>query len=470
MSDVLEKTEETEGDAFDDLYGLTKETVAAVEAALEEGAGPETIRPLVVPLHAADLADLLERLTKDERLSVVHALGEELDSDVFAYLDDTVQETITDALPNSVLSTFVQDLDSDDVVDFLEDMDEEDQKEILSFVPAEDRALYEQALSYPEYTAGRLMRRETVTIPEFWTVGQTIDFMRDSDGEGGSDLPDDFYNIIVVSPNHKPVGLVQLSKLLRTKRIVPVSAIMETDPKLIPVDLDQEDAAFLFRQYGLVEAPVIDESGRLVGVLTIDDIVDVMDEEHEDDMLKLGGVSEDDFYSDFLKTTRLRFSWLLVNLGTAIVASLVIALFETALSKVVALAVLMPIVASMGGNAGTQTLTVAVRALATNELTTRNALRILTKEVLVGSANGILFAIIMGIVAWLWFSDPVLGGVIATAMILNLMIAGLSGVLIPLAIEKIGQDPAIASTVFLTTITDVVGFFVFLGLASVVLM
>ena len=470
MSDVLEKTEETEGDAFDDLYGLTHETVEAVEAALEEGAGPETIRPLVVPLHAADLADLLERLTKDERLSVVHALGEELDSDVFAYLDDTVQETITDALPNSVLSTFVQDLDSDDVVDFLEDMDEEDQKEILSLVPAEDRALYEQALSYPEYTAGRLMRRETVTIPEFWTVGQTIDFMRDSDGEGGSDLPDDFYNIIVVSPNHKPVGLVQLSKLLRTKRIVPVSAIMETDPKLIPVDLDQEDAAFLFRQYGLVEAPVIDESGRLVGVLTIDDIVDVMDEEHEDDMLKLGGVSEDDFYSDFLKTTRLRFSWLLVNLGTAIVASLVIALFETALSKVVALAVLMPIVASMGDNAGTQTLTVAVRALATNELTTRNALRILTKEVLVGSANGILFAIIMGIVAWLWFSDPILGGVIATAMILNLMIAGLSGVLIPLAIEKIGQDPAIASTVFLTTITDVVGFFVFLGLASVVLM
>ena len=470
MSDALEKTEETEGDAFDDLYGLSHETVKAVEAALEEGAGPETIRPLVVPLHAADLADLLERLTKDERLSVVHALGEELDSDVFAYLDDTVQETITDALPNAVLSTFVQDLDSDDVVDFLEDMDEEDQKEILSLVPAEDRALYEQALSYPEYTAGRLMRRETVTIPEFWTVGQTIDFMRDSEGEGGSDLPDDFYNIIVVSPNHKPVGLVQLSKLLRTKRIVPVSAIMETDPKLIPVDLDQEDAAFLFRQYGLVEAPVIDESGRLVGVLTIDDIVDVMDEEHEDDMLKLGGVSEDDFYSDFLKTTRLRFSWLLVNLGTAIVASLVIALFETALSKVVALAVLMPIVASMGGNAGTQTLTVAVRALATNELTTRNALRILTKEVLVGSANGILFAIIMGIVAWLWFSDPILGGVIATAMILNLMIAGLSGVLIPLAIEKIGQDPAIASTVFLTTITDVVGFFVFLGLASVVLM
>lgn len=465
MSEALEKTEDDEGDAFDELYGLTHETVEAVEALVDEGGAPEDLRARVLPLHAADLADLLERLTKDERLAVVHALGDELDSDVFSYIDESVRESIVDELPNSVLANIVRDLESDDVIDFLEDLDEDDQREILSAVPAADRALYEQSLSYPEYSAGRLMRRETVTIPEFWTVGQCIDFMRGED----ADLPDDFYNIIVVTPSHKPVGLVQLSRLLRTKRVVPVSAIMEADPKLMPADMDQEDMAFLFRQYGLVEAPVVDDGGRLVGVVTIDDIVDVMDEEHEDDILKLGGVSEDDFYSDFMRTTRLRFSWLLVNLGTAIVASLVIALFEDALAKVVALAVLMPIVASMGGNAGTQTLTVAVRALATNELTARNALRILTKEVLVGSANGFLFAIIMGIVAWLWFSDPILGGVIATAMVLNLMIAGLSGVLIPLAIDRIGQDPAIASTVFLTTITDVVGFFVFLGLASWVL-
>jgi len=364
------------------------------------------------------------------------------------------------------LAGIVRDLESDDVIDFLEDLDEADQREILDAVPAEDRALYEQSLSFPEYSAGRLMRRETVTVPEFWTVGQTIDFMRGEE----TDLPDDFYNLIIVTPSHKPVGLVQLSKLLRTRRVVPISAIMEADPKLMPADMDQEDLAFLFRQYGLVEAPVIDEGGRLVGVVTIDDIVDVMDEEHEDDILKLGGVSEDDFYSDFMETTRLRFSWLLVNLGTAIVASLVIALFEDALAQIVALAVLMPIVASMGGNAGTQTLTVAVRALATNELTTKNAVRILVKEVLVGSANGFLFAIIMGIIAWLWFGDPTLGMVIASAMILNLMVAGLSGVLIPLVIDRIGQDPAIASTVFLTTITDVVGFFVFLGLASWILL
>jgi magnesium transporter len=465
MSEAAEKMDSEDGDAFDELYGLSNETVEAVEAAVDEGAPPDTIRELVVPLHAADLADLLERLSPDDRLSVVHALGDELDSDVFSYIDESVREDIVDELPNSVLANIVRDLDSDDVIDFLEDLDEEDQREILDTVSAEDRVLYEQGLSYPEYSAGRLMRRETVTIPDFWTVGQTIDFMRGED----TDLPDDFYNIIVVTPSHKPVALVQLSKLLRTKRVVPISAIMETDLKVMPADMDQEDMAFLFRQYGLVEAPVVDAEGVLVGVVTIDDIVDVMDEEHEDDILKLGGVSEDDFYSDFFETTRLRFSWLLVNLGTAIVASLVIGLFEDALGKIVALAVLMPIVASMGGNAGTQTLTVAVRALATNELTARNAVRIMTKEVLVGCANGFLFAAIMGVIAWLWFSDPILGAVIAFAMVLNLIIAGFSGVLIPLVIERIGQDPAIASTVFLTTITDVVGFFVFLGLATLVL-
>lgn len=464
MSEALEKTEAD--DAFDGLYGLSEKTVDEVTTAIDEGEGPDVIRALANPLHAADLADLIERLAADERLALVHALGEGFDPETLAYLDDSVRDELTEDLPNEVLAGYVQDLESDDVIDFLEDLTEADQREVLLAVPAADRALYEQALNYPEYSAGRLMRHETVTVPEFWTVGQTIDFMRGDD----TDLPDDFYNLIVVTPGHKPIGLVQLSKLLRTKRVVPVSAIMEAEPKIMPADMDQEDMAFLFRQYGLVEAPVIDDGGRLVGVVTIDDIVDVMDEEHEDDILKLGGVSEDDFYSDFFKTTRLRFSWLLVNLGTAIVASLVIALFEDALQKIVALAVLMPIVASMGGNAGTQTLTVAVRALATNELTTRNAFRILVKEVMVGSANGFLFAIIMGIIAWLWFSDPFLGAVIAAAMILNLMIAGLSGVLIPLAIEKIGQDPAIASTVFLTTITDVVGFFVFLGLASWVLL
>lgn len=466
MAETLEKSSALESDAFEELYGLSDATVQAVEGALDEGASQEAIRDLIAPLHAADTADLLERLNQDDRIAVIRAAGEELDSNVLAYIDVSVREDLAETLPNDVLAGFVQDMESDDAVDLLEDLSEADQKEVLESVPAKERLLYQESLSYPEDSAGRLMRRETVTIPQIWTVGQTIDFMRDDENE----LPEDFYNLIVVSPTHKPIGMIQLSRLLQTKRRVPVETIMDRDAKVMPASMDQEDMAFLFRQYGLVEAPVTDTDGRLVGVVTIDDIVDVMDEEHEDDILKLGGVKEDDFYSDFMETTRLRFSWLLVNLATAIVASLVIALFENALETIVALAVLMPIVASMGGNAGTQTLTVAVRALATNELTARNALRILTKETLVGCTNGFLFAIIMGVVAWLWFGDPLLGGVIAFAMILNLVVAGLSGVLIPLAIEKAGQDPAVASTVFLTTITDVVGFFVFLGLASIALL
>jgi magnesium transporter len=423
------------------------------------------LRGLVDELHAADFADLLERLTHDQRVGLVRAMGEDLDYEVFSYLDYSVRDDLVDVLTVKQLAAIVADLESDDAVDLLEDLPEERQQAVLRAVPAADRAFYERSLSYPEESAGRLMRHEVVTIPNFWTVGQTIDYMRDEEIE----LPDDFYNIVIVSPAYRPVGMLQLSKLLRARRMVAVSSIMEAEPKLIPGDMDQEDVAFLFRQYGLVEAPVVEESGRLIGVLTVDDVVDVMDEEAEEDMLKLAGVSEDDFFSDIFSTTRLRFSWLLVNLGTAIAASLVIALFEDALTKAVALAVLMPIVASMGGNAGTQTLTVAVRALAVNELTPANAMKIIWKEVIVGGINGFAFAIIMGLVAWAWFADPLLGAVIAGAMVTNLLIAGLAGTLVPLGIERMGQDPAVASTVFLTTITDVVGFFVFLGLATLVL-
>lgn len=472
MADLDEKErppETAEGesqDAFDELYGLDDETVDAVATAVDEEQPADVLRGLVEPLHAADLADLLERLTHDQRVALLSALGEDLDYEVFSYLDYSVRDDLVDVLTVKQLAAIVADLESDDAVDLLEDLPEERQQQVLRAVPAAERAFYERSLSYPDESAGRLMRHEVVTIPNFWTVGQTIDYMRDEEIE----LPDDFFNVVVVSPAYRPVGLLQLSKLLRSRRMVAVADIMEAEPKLIPGDMDQEDVAFLFRQYGLVEAPVVEESGRLIGVLTFDDVVDVMDEEHEDDILKLGGVSEDDFYADIFRTTRLRFSWLLVNLGTAIVASLVIALFEETLEKAVALAVLMPIVASMGGNAGTQTLTVAVRAQAVNELTAANAMRIIWKEVIVGGINGLLFAIIMGLVAWAWFADPLLGGVIAFAMIANLIVAGLAGTLIPLGIERIGQDPAVASTVFLTTITDVVGFFVFLGLATVVLL
>lgn len=455
---------EEEVDAFDELYGVTGDLVDAVEEAIADGHTYELLA-LIEPLHAADLADLLEQITPDEREAVIHALGDQLGPEVITYLDEEIRESILSLLNPAQIAQVVSELDSDDVVDLIEDLDEADQKKILDAIPEDERALYEQSLSFPEESAGRLMRREVFTIPGFWTVGQTIDHMRDDT----SDLPDDFYNIVVVDPSHKPVGLMPLSRMMRSPRTTPIADIMQAEPKIIPVGMNQEDAAFIFRQYGLVEAPVVDDAGRLVGVITVDDIVNVMDEEYEDDILKLGGVSSDDFYSDVMVTTRRRVPWLVLNLGTAFIASFVISFFTDTIDHVVALAVLMPIVAGMGGNAGTQTMTVAVRALATNQLTPSNALRIVGKEVLVGGANGIIFAILVGLIAWGWFSNPLLGLVIACAMIANLVVAGLAGAMIPLAIDRAGLDPAISSSVFLTTVTDVVGFFVFLGLATLIL-
>jgi magnesium transporter len=314
------------------------------------------------------------------------------------------------------------------------------------------------------------MQREVMTVPSHWSVGETIDFMRASaDGES-STLPEQFYDIFVIDPARRPLGSVPLSRLLRTRRPVAITDIMDTDMKVLPVTTDQEEVAFVFRQRDLVSAPVVDDAGRLVGAITVDDVVDVIHEENEEDILLLGGVKEDDLYDATLDTTRARFAWLLVNLGTAVLASLVIGLFDATIQQMVALAILMPIVASMGGNAGTQTLTVTVRALAMKELTPTNAARVIGKEVLVGSLNGALFAVIIGVVTWFWFGDPLLGGVIGMAMVANLVVAGLAGSMIPLMLDRMGVDPAVASAVFLTTVTDVVGFFVFLGLAALVLL
>ena len=446
------------------LYGLTDDLVRSVSAAIEAGCAAEIVT-LVAPIHAADLADLFQRLGASDRLAFVAALGERLDPEFVSEVDASAREELVKLLDTEQIVQVVADLESDDALDLIEDLEEAEQRDVLAAIPADQRVLYEEALSYPKDSAGRLMRRDVATVPSIWTVGDTIDYMRSD-----SVLPVDFYDLVVVGPAHKPLGMVSLSRLLQTKRPIAITEIMDQEMKLLPVAMDQEDVAFLFRQYGLVEAPVVDDAERLVGIITVDDVVEVIEEEHEDDMLKLGGVVEDDLYSAVIKTTVSRFSWLLVNLATAILASIVIAFFDHAIERVVALAILMPIVASMGGNAGTQTLTVAVRALATKELTASNALRIVGKEVLVGCVNGILFAIIMGAVAWFWFGDPQLGGVIALAMIINLLVAGLAGILIPLGIERVGADPAVASVVLLTTITDVLGFFIFLGLAAAMLL
>ena len=429
----------------------------------------ERVRDIVRELHYADVADLLERLSREYRARAVEIIRDIFDPEVLSELDETVREDVVNALGVKEVASALSELDSDDAVFVLEEMDAAQQQLYLEHVNEEDRSLIEQGLSYPEDSAGRLMQREVVTVPSQWNVGQCIDYIRRRADSGDDELPSVFYDIFAVDGEDHPVGAVSLSRLLSTRRQVPVAEVMEEDMHVINVATDQEDVAFLFRQRDLVSAPVVDDSGKLVGAITVDDVVDVIHEEHEEDIMRMGGVIEDDLYRAAVSTARARFSWLVVNLLTAILASVVIGLFDATIQQTVALAVLMPIVASMGGNAGTQTLTVTVRALATKELTGANAYRVITKEVIVGIFNGVLFAVLSGLVAWGWFGSPVLGGVIAAAMVINMVIAGLAGASIPIILERAGADPAIASSVFLTTVTDVVGFFTFLGLAALVL-
>ncbi|NQV84898.1 MAG: magnesium transporter [Rhodospirillales bacterium] len=430
------------------------------------------VRSLVGDLHPSDSADLLERLSADGRAGVIEFLRDDFDPEILSELDETVRDHVVELMGMENVAAAVQEMDSDDALDFIEKLDETEQQQILGAISAGDRTILEEGLSYPEDSAGRLMQREVVTVPTYWNVGQTIDFMRqsaDNEGEGVAILPDQFYDLFVVDPAHKPIGSITLSRLLRTGRTIAVTDIMGTDLKILPVSMDQEEVAFVFRQRDLVSAPVVDGAGRLVGAITIDDVVDVIHEEHEEDIMRLGGVNEDDLYDATMATTKARFLWLLINLATAVLASVVIGLFDATIEQMVALAVLMPIVASMGGNAGTQTLTVAVRALAMKELTPTNAARVIGKEALVGVFNGVLFAGLIGGVAWVWFGNPTLGMVIGLAMVVNMFVAGVAGTTIPLALNRIGIDPAVASSVLLTTITDVVGFFVFLGLAALFL-
>lgn len=449
--------------------GIPPETVNAVIEALSTDKD-QLVRELMAPLHFADAADLLESLSADGRRQLLEIAHDVLEPEFYAELDENVRDEAVDIIGLDAVAETVAELDIDDAVEFVDDLEAFEQKHVLDAIPAADRTLIEQGLSYPEDSAGRLMQRDMMTVPKFWTVGDTIDYMRTNADRSDTELANIFYDIVVVDPKHMPVGAIPLSMLLQSKRPVSVTDIMHEEMRLVPVDMDQEEVAFLFRQRDLVSAPVVGEDGRLVGMITIDDVVDVIDEEAEDDILRLGGLQEDDLYAAAIDTSKSRFTWLFVNLMTAIMASAVIAFFQGAIEQVVALAVLMPIVASMGGNAGTQTLTVAVRALATKELTATNALRQIGKESLVGGINGILFAVLMGGVAWMWFSSAKLGVVIGLAMITNMLIAGVAGAAIPIFLDRKGVDPALASSVFLTTVTDVVGFFVFLGLGAVILL
>ncbi|MEM8978570.1 MAG: magnesium transporter [Pseudomonadota bacterium] len=434
-----------------------KATVALQDRAQLEG--------LFEDLHAADIADLLEQIDEEDRRSLLNLWGDGFDGEVLSELEDSLREGVIEQMAPADLAEAVRDLDSDDVVDLVEDLDEPQQEAVLEALDDADRVAVEQALSYPEDSAGRLMQREMVMAPAHWNVGQAIDYLRAEDN-----LPEHFYHMILVDPRMRPVGYVQLGKLLGAKRPVPLMDITEDSFRTIPVEQGEDDVAYAFNQYHLISAPVVDADERLVGVITIDDAMIVLDEEHEEDILRLAGVGESSLSDKVIETTKRRFPWLAVNLVTAILASLVIAQFEDVISQFVALAVLMPIVASMGGNAGTQSLTVAVRSIATKDLTAANVWRVIRRECLVGLVNGVIFAVVMGIVGILWFGSPMLGLVIAIAMVINLVVAGLAGTAIPIVLEKLGVDPALASGAFVTTVTDVVGFFAFLGLAAMVLL
>ena len=454
------------GEPGDDLGTGADQAVALALAANDD----RRVREIVRGLHHADFADILQRLSPEDRGRVVDIIRDEFPAGVLSELDETVRDQVIEHLGIDDVAAALVELDSDDALEVVEELPALEQQQVLDAIPVGERTLIEQGLTYPEESAGRLMQREVVTVPTHWSVGETIDFLRASADSDAPSLPTQFYDIFVVDPARRPVGAISLSRLLQARRPVPVIDIMQTEMKLLPVTTDQEDVAFVFRQRDLVSAPVVDDSGRLVGAITVDDVVDVIHEENEEDILLLGGVKEDDLYVATLDTTRARFAWLLVNLATAILASAVISLFDATIEQMVALAILMPIVASMGGNAGTQTLTVTVRALAMKELTPTNALRVIGKELMVGGMNGLLFAVIIGGVTWLWFGSATLGAVIGMAMIANLIVAGLAGTTIPLLLDRVGVDPAVASGVFLTTVTDVVGFFVFLGLAALVLL
>lgn len=462
--ELRDSTDPPVEEAGEERAALSDELIQAASAALEEE-DAVGFRELIDPLHPADTADLVEFLSQAERDRFVDLLGASMDPEVLSYIAPTVRESVIERLGPDNLARILMDLDSDDAVEIFEDLDEEFQQRILAGLPYAYRHILSEGLSYPEDSAGRLMAREFVAIPAAWTVGATIDYLRAAD-----DLPDIFYDLYVVNPKHQPIGSIPLSRAMGTRRPVRVTEIMETELHTLPLTMDQEQVAYLFRQYGLASAPVVDEAGRLVGVITVDDAVLVIEEEAEEDLFRLSGVTEGDLYSAAWDTTRRRFAWLVVNLLTAVLASMVIGAFEATIEQIVALAVLMPIVASMGGNAGTQTLTVAVRAIATRDLAAQNAMRFVGKELLVGAFNGVMFAVLVGVVAWLWFGNPVIGLVIAMAMVVNMLIAGLSGTLIPLGLERLKIDPAIASGVFLTTVTDVVGFFAFLGLAAIILL
>jgi magnesium transporter len=459
-AEVLDETAEAENEETHH-HRLVTELIGAAD-----DRDAPLIRELLADQHPADIADLIEQLAWEHQDLIARLCPDVFTGEVLAELAEDTRADIVDALEPAYIAEALEALDSDDMTHVVEELDDEKRAAVLAEMGDEDRQYLEASLAFEDESAGRLMQREFVAAPAFWTVGNTIDHMR----KAGEDLPEMFFEVFVVDEGFKPIGGVPVSRLMRSHRAVRLVDIMNTTKVVIRPEDDQEDAAYLFEKYHLITAPVVDSDGRIAGMLTVDDIVDVIQEENKEDMLALAGVNEAGSADTVLSSVKARAPWLLVNLGTAVIASGVIALFEGAIVQLVALAVLMPIVASMGGNAGTQALAVAVRAIASRDLTMSNSMRVVWRELAAGVVNGLIFAVVMGIVAALWFNDAALGWVIAVSMVITLAAAGLAGIVVPLGLRRMGADPAVASSVFVTTVTDVVGFFVFLGLGAMVLL
>lgn len=445
-------------------YALTAAFVEKVVDAADDGDGMR-LRSLLEDLHPADVADLMGFLTAEHRSVVVQWLPPDLLAEALPEMDDGIREKVLERVPSATLAEALQELDSDDAASVVEDLEDDQRERVLAAMPEVERAAIESSLGYEEDSAGRLMQREFMAAPQFWNVGDTIDHVRAQ----GDDLPELFFDIYVVDPMNRPIGGVAISRMLRSPRATPLTELM-APVNVIEVDVDQEEVAYIFEKYHLISAPVVDTGGRLVGQLTVDDVVNIIQEENREDILRLAGVSDEDRSSSVFEIVRGRVPWLGINLFTAVLGAGVIAFFEGTIQQIVALAVLMPIVSAIGGNAGTQALTVTVRALATRELNASNALRTFWREMAVGLANGFVLAPLIGLAAGFWFHDWRIGAVIGAAMILNLLVAASVGVLTPLTLAKLKFDPAVSSAVFVTATTDFFGFLIFLGLATIVLL
>jgi len=461
--ETKEQFQTAEQEENEALYGVSQETIQALEDALEDNKVEEVAR-LIEPLHAADVAIVIEYLPPSLRHNLIELLRPKFDPEILADLNDIVREEVVEQLGTEDIAKAISKLESDDALSLIEYLDEDQRKEVLKSIPIGERVILEEVLTYPEDSAARLMQREIVCVPNFWSVADTLKYIAKE-----KHLPEKFYDLFVVDPKHMPIGGVPLSLLLRQPPATKISDIMLADIKRIPAFMDQEEVALLFRKYGLVSAPVVDEGGRIVGMITVDDVVDVIEEEAEKDIMLLGRVNESDFYEPLLSTSYSRIRWLMITLLNMVLAATVISQFQETIEKMVALAVLMPINAAMSGNAGMQVVTVTVRAIATRELGGVNMSRAIWKEVIVGLINGIVFGGLMGAIAALWFSDPALGMVLGGALILNMMVAAVGGVVMPILIDRMNMDPAISAGPILTTTTDLLGFATFLGFARIFL-